>query len=88
MDFIERTSFPVAGYYLAFFVVSFLILALILLSGLPVAFRKLIHAIRLIRARRSRTVRMLANRELLDEAGETLVGMTFFGDKDGNPTAD
>ncbi|MDF2375532.1 MAG: hypothetical protein P1U81_04780 [Verrucomicrobiales bacterium] len=88
MKFIEDASFPVGEVYLGFFVISFLILALILLSGLPGGMRKLVHAVRLIGARRRRNVRMLADRDQLEEAGETLVGMTLFEEEAGESAGD
>lgn len=88
MGIIEDASFSVAEIYLGFFMVSFFILALILLSALPGGMRKLVHAIRLIGARRRRSVRMLADRDQLEEAGETLVGMTLFEEGEGESAGD
>ncbi len=82
MEFLGDTSFSVAEYYLGFFVVSFAILGLIVLSVFPAVLKKVGHAFRLIRARRRRQPRMLADQELLDLAGEDLIGLTFFDSVD------
>ena len=81
MNFLEGAPFSVAEYYLGFFIVSFVILGLIVLSAFPAVFRTLAHAFRLLRARRRRQLRMLADQEGLDRAGEDLVGLVLFDER-------
>lgn len=96
MNFIEGLSFTVAEVYLGFFAASFLILGLILLSGVPAGLKRLFHEVRLFQARQTRSLRTLADPEQLDRAGRRLEGVTLFagdrpalnGSREGGPGRD
>lgn len=80
MDFIGSQDVSIARFYLGFFVVSFVILAAILVAGVPAVFRGIIKAFHLIRARRTRNLRMLAELSSLESASDRLEGVTLFVD--------
>lgn len=81
MDFIKGLSFTVAEVYIGFFAASFLILGLILLSGVPAGLKRLFHEVRLFQARQTRSLRTLADPEQLDRAGRQLEGITLIADE-------
>jgi len=72
---------PVLVGYIAFFVVSFLVLALIGIVALPGVCRKVRRQVRLAVARRRRGVRMLADPERLESGARMLEGICLFGEE-------
>ncbi|MEM1441852.1 MAG: hypothetical protein AAGF67_05890, partial [Verrucomicrobiota bacterium] len=62
--------------------VSLLILALIVLSGIPTWIRKCVHTVRLMQARKKRCARMIADLADLERAGSSLEGLTLFDEEE------
>ncbi|MDF1823885.1 MAG: hypothetical protein P1U68_04540 [Verrucomicrobiales bacterium] len=78
MDPIKNLDVSMAELYFGFFLVSFVILFAIFVSALPSLFKALVKAFHLIRARRIRQVRMLADLSSLECAADRLEGVTLF----------
>lgn len=85
MDFIETHDFSVAKLYLGFFVISFAILVAIIFAALPSFWRAAAKSIQLLRARRGRRFRMVADLSAFDSAGRCLEGVTLFDDEGDEP---